>query len=658
MTARALLASLLLAAHGFACAGDGVEPFVFPKFESAGRIESSCTALIDQQKAHAARLEAMAPGAAVLGELDELMLRYEDLLGPLAVLAAAHPDKAIRDAAEACELRYQEFSTAFLQNARVHALIAASPLADPIDARMQRDLLDSFEDSGVALAPEAQARARAIATELTDLTQLFDRRIREENSKVAFAVAELAGVPAAVWKGAPRDAQGRVLLGLDYPSYDPVMAHARSGAARERMWRAFQNIGGDANLATLTRIGALRREYAQLFGFGSYADFVLRRRMAQRAADVEAFLATVKGAVAEREIADLGVLRAAKAKALRQPRAATVVHRWDVSYYTEKARRATFKVSQDAFRRHFPPRASLDFVFALATELFGVRLEPIAQPLWHRDALAFAVSDRASGQLIGKLFTDLYPRADKYGHAAVWSFRSGSQRAGRLPAAALIVNFNRKGLSIDELETLLHEFGHALHSLLSNTRYASQAGTSVQLDFVEAPSQMLEAWVYDPKVLALFQRVCKACPPVPAKMLRQADRARHFAKGIQYARQHLYASYDLAFYGSEAQDPLALWARMEGATPLGHERGTRFPAGFSHSASNYAAGYYGYLWSLAIAEDLRTAFGASKLDGATGRRYRETILANGGQVAPGELVQRFLGRPSDSRAFFDFLRQD
>ena len=166
---------------------------------------------------------------------------------------------------------------------------------------------------------------------------------------------------------------------------------------------------------------------------------------------------------------------------------------------------------------------------------------------------------------------------------------------------------------------------------------------------------MLEDWVYHPEVLALMQQVCKTCKPVPADLLAQAERARHFGKGYQYARQHLFASYDLAFHGKVPEAPLALWKRMEAATPLGHAEGSMFPAGFAHIAGGYAAGYYSYLWSQVLAEDLRTAFDGKRLDAATGRRYRDTVLANGGQVAPAELMQRFLGRPSDSRAFFEFL---
>jgi thimet oligopeptidase len=142
---------------------------------------------------------------------------------------------------------------------------------------------------------------------------------------------------------------------------------------------------------------------------------------------------------------------------------------------------------------------------------------------------------------------------------------------------------------------------------------------------------------------------------VPAALLAQARAARDFGKGIGFSRQHLYARYDLALYGRESADPLALWTRMEADTPLGSVSGTLFPAGFEHIASGYAAGYYGYLWSLVIAEDLRTAFAADRLDAQVGRRYRETVLEQGGQVAPDELLRRFLGRATDSRAFFESL---
>jgi thimet oligopeptidase len=575
----------------------------------------------------------------------------------VGLLAAVHPAKPVRDAADACDLAYQGFNASFLQDAKVYARLKRQLPADAIDARLQRDQLDAFEDSGVALPVAKQQRARRITTELTRLSQNFDRRIREDKTRVAFTEAELQGVPPAVWRAAKRDAQGRYRLGLDYPSVDPVLQKADLGTTRERMWRAAISQGGMANIALLGKLSALRREYAGLFGFRSYADFALRRRMVKDEATATSFLAEVQAAVRQREVADIALLRDVKARQLDSAPEATTVQRWDVNYYTERAREATYAVDQEAFRAYLPPDASLDFVFALAQRLFGVRFAPLAQALWHPSVRAFSVSDGDSGALLGTLFVDLYPRPDKYNHAAVWPVRSASRLADRLPAAGLVVNFNDKGLTLNELETLLHEFGHALHGLLSATRYASQGGTSVQLDFVEAPSQMLEDWVYDPKVLAVMQQVCPSCKPLPPEMVEKAGRARHFAKGIATSRQLLFAGYDLALYGRTPQQPLPLWDRMEGATPLGHVPGTLFPANFSHIATNYAAGYYAYMWSLVLAEDLRTAFAADKLDPAVGRRYRDSVLANGGQVAPEELMQRFLGRPSNREAFFRSLNQ-
>ena len=200
--------------------------------------------------------------------------------------------------------------------------------------------------------------------------------------------------------------------------------------------------------------------------------------------------------------------------------------------------------------------------------------------------------------------------------------------------------------------------GHAFHNELSATRYALQAGTSVQRDFVEAPSQMLEDWVYDKRVLKLFAEVCPTCKPVPDEMIDKARVARDYAKGLQFARQHLFAAYDLALYAADAPEPMALWSKMEGATPLGTVPGTMFPAGFSHIAGGYAAGYYGYLWSLVVALDLRTAFAADRLDPMVGARYRQDVLAQGRQRPPRELVRNFLGRETDAKAFFDDLRAD
>jgi thimet oligopeptidase len=631
-------------------------PYVFPAYTLAAQVNSACSGMLSRARAAQRRLPVVN-SAALLPALDAMVRDAEDVVGPLSLLAAVHPSKALREAAETCERDHQAFTTALLQDREIYQRLKAVLPVDAIDRRFQRDQLDAFEDAGVALSPAHQQRARALNRDITRLTQSFERRLREDKTRVPFDAAELVGVPAAVLQGKAHDAQGRILLGLDAPTVQPVLMHATLEATRERMWRVYISQGGDANLRTLAQLVARRTALAQLMGSPTYADFALRRRMAGKAQAVQQLLGNVQQAVAERERHDLAALRADKAQDTGQPGA--VIQRWDVAHYSERVRRARHEINPEQFRAYFPPEASLQFAFALAQRLFGVRFEAQPQTLWHAEARAYAVYDTAqpAPQYLGTLLVDLYPRDDKYNHAAVWSFRNASTLTGRKPAAALVVNFNRQGLSLDELETLLHEFGHALHSLLSSTRYAAQGGTNTQLDFVEAPSQMLEAWAYDPQVLALFQQVCSSCAPVPAALLARAERARHFGKGIQVARQHLFASYDLALYGPGQPQPLALWQRMEGATPLGHVPGSRFPAGFAHIAGGYAAGYYGYLWSLVLAEDLRTAFAADRLSSAVGQRYRTDLLSQGGQVAPQDMLRRFLGREPNSDAFFKSLQQ-
>jgi thimet oligopeptidase len=293
----------------------------------------------------------------------------------------------------------------------------------------------------------------------------------------------------------------------------------------------------------------------------------------------------------------------------------------------------------------------------IVERLMGVKYQRVANKLWHDEVQTYVVSDAASGQPIAQMYVDLYPREGKYNHAAVWPLRGSATRAGRTPAAALVVNFDREGLTLDEVETLLHELGHAVHVNLSKTRYAATAGTAVMHDFVEAPSQMLEDWVYDKDVLKLMQDVCPSCKPVPDALVAQAQAAKHHGKGGQFGRQHLYASYDLTLHQQVKPEPLPLWARMEGATPLGHVKDTQFPAGFAHIAGGYGAGYYGYLWSLVVAMDLRTAFAADKLGADVGKRYRDEVLGQGAQRPAPELVKAFLGRESNSQAFFEYLKK-
>ncbi|MEO6279263.1 M3 family metallopeptidase [Roseateles sp.] len=629
----------------------------FPTYASAADVQTRCDSGLKGATQRVQALEKRKVDAGWLAGYDDLTVYLEDHQSPNDFILNVHPDKTIRDAAQACSLRWADFGSSLGQNEKVYRALQKAPKADGIDAELVRLASGQFEDSGVALPKAKRERAKQILDKLTELDQQFSKNLRDAGTRVAFTEAELKGVPASVWEKAKRDDQGRILLGVDYPSYVPVMRTAESGEARQRMWLAKTNEGGQPNLDLLARIVTLRGEYAKLFGYGNYVDFNLRRQMAKDGATATRFLDAVTGAVNAREKVELQELRAAKTQHLGTAVDQTQVERWDATFYSERVKREKFSVDQNAFRPYFPPQASLEFAMHVIEKLMGVKYQRVDNKLWHEEAQTYVVSDVVSGKPIAQMYVDLYPRDGKYNHAAVWPLRGSATRIARTPVAALVVNFDRNGLTLDEVETLLHELGHAVHVSLSKTRYAATSGTTVMHDFVEAPSQMLEDWVYDKHVLKLMQEVCPTCKPVPDAMVDQALAAKHYGKGGLFGRQHLYASYDLTLHQQAKPEPLPLWAKMEGATPLGYVPGTMFPAGFAHIAGGYGAGYYGYLWSLVVAMDLRTAFAADKLSPEVGKRYRDLVLGQGAQKPAPELVKDFLGRDSNSEAFFDYLKK-
>ncbi|MGZ8260547.1 MAG: M3 family metallopeptidase [Caldimonas sp.] len=627
----------------------------FPSFASAAAVAAACDSGLAEAAQRVRALGRRGPDAGWLGAWDDLNAANEDASGPFGLLEHVHPEKPIRDAAQACTQRWSEFTSALGQNEKLYRALSAVAPRDAIDRELAKFARETFEDSGVALAPSDRERARKLNDRIAELDQQFNARIRDAGVKVAVAAADLAGVPEEVWKSKPRDAAGNVALGIDYPTLNPVLDRAEKASTRELFWRAKLNEGGDANLALLGELARLRREYAGLFGMTTFAEFQLRRRMVETPEAASRFLREVQAAVRARELRDLDELRDAKARHLGTPIASTRLDPWDVSFYTERLRRERYSVDQEAFRPYFRSEESVRFVMRIAERMFGIRHTSVAAELWHPDVRAYAISEARTGKALGTLYLDLYPRDGKFNHAAVWQLRSASTRSHRVPQAALVANLDRSGLTLEELETLLHEMGHALHSILSATRHGLQSSTNVQWDFGEAPAQMLEDWVYDKRVLKSFAEVCPACRPVPDALIDRARVARDFGKGLRTSRQLLYASYDQALYGADAPDPMALWREMESATPLGHVAGTRFPAGFAHIAGGYAAGYYGYLWSLVVAHDLRTAFAADRLDPAVGARYRRTVLSQGRQKPPVELVRDFLGRETNAQAFFEDL---
>lgn len=653
----------LAASAGFAQAATDVPARPQIPLWDAATINAMCDAKIAGFRETKAAMEARQGSQGIFDEWNQLSIATSDLDGPLSLLANVATDKATRDAADACELKYTPFVTELFQSEALYKRVLGAKPADAITKQYRQDLIDNFEDSGVTLSPEKRERVKEINKQIADLAQQFDKNIRDDATRVVFTPAEMAGMPDSYLQAQKRDGQGNYVLPLSYPSYVPFLQLASNGDARKRYWLAKMNEGTQANLDLLDRAVALRLELAKLYGYPDYATYVTKRRMAGNPAAVYKFLGEVKTAVAGLEKKEVAELRQFKADDLKQPLAQTTLERWDVAYYQEKLKKARFHVDQEALRKYFPTEASIAYTLRVAETLYGIHFVPSNAPTWHPDVRVFDVFDRnANGQdgaFVGTVYLDLFPREGKYNHAAAWPVRPVSTLAKQsaapgyhTPISALVTNFNRTGFDHGELETMLHEFGHVMHGVLSKTRYADEAGTSVKRDFVEAPSQMFEEWARRPDALKLFAEVCKDCPQLTRKQIDRIDAARKYGRGIRYARQWLFAEYDMSLTTPRPDGALASWQKLEGATPLGTVPGTLFPASFGHLMGGYAAGYYGYMWSEVLALDMLSGFHGKLMNPVDGKRYRTDILSQGGQEPPEKLVEKFLGRKPNSEAFF------
>jgi thimet oligopeptidase len=619
---------------------------------------------------------------SVLDAWDRIAMRLEDAYGPILLLNSVHPDAEVRDAGDRALIEESAFMTELFQNEQFCERVRRVVPHTTAQTQLRKDLLEEFEDSGVALPLDKRDRFKAISERLTELAQEFSKNIRENKTVLHFTPDECAGLPQSYLERVPRDGQGNIVVGFDYPDYVPFMANAVSDEARKRYYIANTNRGTARNLEILDEIVALRKEIADLYEVPSYAHYVTKRGMVGNPETVTRFLDEVRNAVTEAELSDLRQLAETKSELTGMAIEEASIERWDVAYYRERLREKRYAVDQEALRKYFPTMPTVRWMLDVTGRLYGIRFSRAIAPLWHDDVMYYDVDDAATGERIAGIYLDLYPRADKYKHAAAWLVRGVSRKAGRQPISVLVTNFDRQGLTHSELETLLHEFGHVMHGVLSRTEYNQHSGTNVERDFVEAPSQMYEEWASRMESLALMRDHCSGGPLIDESLVQRIRAANKFGSGVDYGRQLLYATFDMALSGTgvgsrgsgvgetapistptpDSPHPtpdspsLALWKEMEGSTPMRYMEGTAFPGTFEHIADGYAAGYYGYMWAKVIALDLISAFGPDVMNAATGRRFRELILARGGEEPARDLVERFLGRPVSSEAFFAEIR--
>jgi thimet oligopeptidase len=399
---------------------------------------------------------------------------------------------------------------------------------------------------------------------------------------------------------------------------------------------------------------AIRDRCAHLLGYKTWAAFVLADRMAMTPKRVQTFLANLDSAILPKAKQERDEDAALKGSPLEQ---------WDQSFYENQLRKTKYAVDQNAIKQYFPVQHVIDSVFAIYEQLLGVKFARATVPVWQAQVQAYNVTDAATGKPLGRFYLDLFPRPGKYDHFANFGViprRVMPDGSVRLAESAIVGNWPQPApgkaalLQHDDVETFFHEFGHNMAAILANEPYETLT-SGFRQDFVEAPSQMLENWAWNPAILKRVSANVDTGAPLPDTLIAKMIAARYVHYALQTTQQIDYATVDMRYHTMGAHlDTTAIWEQtLDATTPNTFVAGTHPQASFGHLMSGYDAGYYGYLWSKVYAQDMFSAFQAAGLvNPAVGKRYRDDILAPARLNEPDAEVTKFLGRPMNPNAFY------
>ena len=528
----------------------------------------------------------------------------------------------------------------------------------------------AFLRTGATLDAEAKKQYKANAEELAKLSQKFKQNVLADNNNYYMHITnkkDLKGLPENAIKSAADEAKKRNLKGwvitLDYPSYGPFMQYADSREKRRELWIAYNSKGNrdneNNNNEIIQKISNLRLQQANILGYKTYADYILSERMAESTENVEQFLNELLESampVAKedvKKVSDFAKKQGAKFE----------LERWDYSYYSEKLKEAEYAFSGEMLRPYFQLDKVRDGIFKLFGMLYGLTFNENSDiQIYHPDVKAYEVFD--GSRFMGVLYLDMYPRASKRGGAWKTSFRGQYRENGidTRPLIQVVCNFSKPVgdtpalLSFDEVETFLHEMGHAIHGMLSDVTYESISGTATYRDFVELPSQIMENWATEPEFLKMFAYHYSTNEPLPTEYIDKLKESENFNSGYYCVRQLSLGLTDMAYH--TIKEPTTLKAEeienvaMAPAELLPLVKGTTTSTSFSHIfAGGYAAGYYGYKWAEVLDADAFSMFKQNGIfDKATAERFRKEVLSQGGTKHPAVLFRNFMGREPDNKA--------
>jgi thimet oligopeptidase len=653
-----LLLGSMLSSTAFAA--PAAIPPILTGVPTAAQVNQRCDMMVARSTAMRKALEA-AKGpstvATTLTAFDKLTELIGDGSGESTIYRQTGATAAARTAGEKCEVRMASEGTKLSLSRPVYERIKAIPA--PADAPTKLYLtrvLGAFERAGIALDDAGRAKAQALTDKVSNLSTTFEANIPKGQRTITATPAELDGLPQDFIDAHKPGADGKITLKTDYTDYIPVLTYAKSGDLRQRFYRQFQQRAYPENDAVLRGLVNKRDALAKLVGRPNYATLNFEDRMLNTPDKVQALMDDM--ASAAKPSAELDYAKKLAVLQQLQP-GATKIEPWDNAYVSQLVQKQSYGYDRQEARKYFNYDNIRDGILKLTEDMFQVDIRPWKTPKWDKLVEAYEMYDH--GKLIGRFYFDSHPRDGKYEHANAVPLRAGVR--GAIPVAALVMNLPAgKGLmEHDDVETFLHEYGHLLHAIFAgqNQPWAYESGITTEWDFVEAPSQMLENWVYDYDTLAPFAKDAEG-NTIPRDLVDKMNKARYFSLGMDDMRQLGYSNVSLQYYLGPAPENMGAFARHadDKYNPLPQPDYSQFQDAFTHLAG-YAAAYYTYRWSIVIADDMFTEFQKNGLrDPATATRYRKLVLAPGGTKPAAELVSDFLGRPISIDAYKAKMAKD
>jgi len=604
--------------------------------------------------------------------LDDLGYQARLAANKASVIKETNTSEAMRTAAEKAVKDFQEWAVGVDYREDVYKAVKAFEKTQPKltdeDAKLMKETLRDYRRAGLELAPEKRQEVEKLRKELSKLGTDFSSNIVEVQAPVVFTKAELEGVPDS-FVSSPGIKTGddayTVKANVTWQNI-AVMENAKSEEVRKRLYVVHDTLAKEKNVGVLNQMLALRNKIALRLGYKSWADYQTEVKMAKSAAGAEKYINDLISGTTPKFDGEVAELRKLKVADTKDPNAQ--IKHWDFRYYQNQLKKQKYAVDTEALRVYFPFQKTLEGMFNIYQSIFGLKFEKISVPQkWIEDLQLYAVTDSASGEPLGMFYLDMFPRDGKFNHFAEFEIISGKLLPNgkyQRPTVALLCNFPPPSegkpslLTHSDVETLFHEFGHALHAIVTRAKYSRFAGTNVPGDFVEAPSQMLQNWVWDKKVLDTFATDYRdPAKTIPVETIEKMKEAKLATVGVYYRRQFAFASLDLALHAvhpeGQAYDCVAISNPILEKVFLPIVPETTFVAYFGH-LNGYDAGYYGYAWADAIAADMATVFESAKdgyLDKQAGMRLRTDIYEPGDSRDITQSIEKFLGRKQSVQPF-------